>query len=466
MFDVRRHLLDVEGIADHLHPLDDRRPETITSQRRLARKWAGQRQALHERTRMDPELVDARQLELIARLVDNAFATVPFYHDIYRAAGFRSGDIVSWEDYNALPAISKTDILDNFEAFVASRALSPDACYSSRTSGSSGRTLTILQDDAASDLGALFYLRHYEQMLGRERRPDEWVYEIYLAPPRYSSLNGAFPTFTLSQDCPIDLAAAHLKRFKPALLTGFPSYFLRLAEAYPDLRDAGVGAICTNSESSTPGERDAIERAFGAPCFDEYSSEELYLIATQCPHRRYHLVEDNVRVDVVDADENGLGDIVATSIANQYMPFIRYRQGDVVKIGAHDCECGNRFRTLHTLQGRADQFLRGRNWEKIAPDRVMALYDRTLIPKSAKVAEFRLTQRELGRLSLYLVPDGDTPNATDVAAFVGGLRDIFNDPALEVDTKIVTAMPNSLSHKRRLITCELVGPTASFGDRS
>ncbi|MER8513718.1 hypothetical protein NKH47_12290 [Mesorhizobium sp. M1060] len=453
MLDVRSALFGVSAIADHLHPLDDRRPETLSGQRRLLRKWGNQRAQLHARTKLNPEIVDARQLELVGRLVDNAFGSIPFYHELYRAAGFRSGDIVTWEDYNCLPAITKEDILRNFEAFTASRALAPSACYSSRTSGSSGRTLTILQDEAASDLGALFYLRHYEQILGRKREPHEWLYEVYLAPPRYSSLDGAFPVFTLSQDCPIEIAAEHMTRLRPALLAGFPSYFLRLIEVDASLDDAGIGAICTNSESSTRGERASIAARFNAPCFDEYSSEELYLIATECANGQYHVVEDNVRVDVMNADVSGLGEIVATSIVNQYMPFIRYRQGDVVRLGAGTCACGNKFRTLAAMMGRADQFLRDKNFSPIPPDRVMALYDRTLIPAAAKIAEFQIVQSELDEIGLYIIPENGGPNAASISSFTEGLREIFADHSLGIRVETVSEMPPRLSFKRRLITC-------------
>lgn len=463
MYDVAQ-AFGVDGVLQHRHSSDDRRPESLAGQRRLARKWARERESLHARTQLDPEIIDTRQLELISRLIDNAFATVPFYYELYRAAGYRSGDIVSWEDYHSLPILTKDVILSNFEGFVASRALPSSLCYSSRTSGSSGRTLTILQDDAASDLGALFYLRHYEQLLGRQRRPDEWLYEVYLAPPRYSSLDGAFPTFSLSQDCPPELAAEHLARLKPTVLAGFPSYFLRLIEAAPDLRRAGVDAICTNSEASTPRERERISDAFGASCFDEYSSEELYLIATQCRHGLYHVVEDNVRVDVIDADETQLGDIIATSIVNQYMPFIRYRQGDVVRLGRVGCACGNRFRSLDALMGRADQFLRGPKHKAVAPDRVMALYDRTLIPASARVSEFSIFQSELGRVSVFIVPEGESASADSLGAFVSGLQAIFEDPQLKVDIHTVREMPRRVSHKRRLITCTVVPPADRTGE--
>ena len=54
-------------------------------------------------------------------------------------------------------------------------------------------------------------------------------------------------------------------------------------------------------------ERVLIGERLGAPVFDKYSSVELSFIATQCIHGNYHLVEDNVRADVLNFDLGGAG---------------------------------------------------------------------------------------------------------------------------------------------------------------
>lgn len=456
MLDVRAFHFGISEIKDNHHPVEGRRPETLKAQRRILKKWLANREVLHARVRMQEELVAARQLEQIAALVDTAFATHPFYHNLYWKAGYRSGDIVSWSDYEALPTITKNDIIEHFSEFTSHRVLSPAECYTSRTSGSSGRILTVLQDDTTTDQGILFYLRHYEQMLGRQRRPDEWLYEIYLAPPRYTSLDGSFPVFTLSQDCPPDAALEHLRLLKPTVLTAFPSYLRRMIELPGDFSEIGVAAICTNSETSTTGERALIAERFGAPVFDEYSSEELYLVATECRHGRYHLVEDNVRVDVYQPDESGLGEIVATSLVNTYMPFIRYRQGDIIRLSAHrtQCSCGSRFRPLDKFFGRADQFMLMRDGALVPPDRLMGLYDRTLILSESKIAEFELVQMSTNRIDLFVVPlqGHAAPDQAIIESFSSGLRELFDDPTLDVCTKVVAAISDNPSCKRRLVT--------------
>ncbi|WP_316189500.1 hypothetical protein [Bradyrhizobium sp. SZCCHNS1054] len=456
MMDVRAFDCGISAIRTFTYSRHQSIPETEIGQRRILSKWNRLRNSLHERTARSPEEIAGFQFDRLSLLVDMAYITHPFYHKLYKSVGFNPGDLVTWENYHALPSISKEDIVEAWDEFGASRCMSRADCYSARTSGSSGKALNILQDGGTNDFGTLFYLRHYEQMLGRKRVANEWLYEIYLAPPRFTSFDGAFPVFTISNQCPPDLAAAHIARLKPKILSAFPSYLTRMVSSIADLSGLGIEAICTNSESSIDAERDRIAEAFGAPVFDEYSSEELYLIATQCREGRYHLIEDNVRVDVLTPDRAGRGEIVATSLTNTFMPFIRYRQGDVIQIASESepCACGSRFRHLASFHGRADQFLVSRTRGTIQPDRVMTLYTHTLFPKDGQIAEFQVVQDELGSVDLLLVPErpDGVYNEGRVEAFVTGLKEIFADEKLDVRVRVVAAMPASLSHKRRLVT--------------
>ena len=464
VFDVRALHFDIPDIRAHLHPLDGRRPESLTDQRRVLRRWTHDADALHAATRRPREETRARQLERLRLIVEHAYATHPIYHRHLHEAGYRSGDLITWADYAALPTISKAQLIDGLAEIQSHLRLGDREHYTSRTSGSSGQVLTIIQADATNDQGTLLYLRQFEQMLGRRRRPDEWLYEIYLAPQRVTSLDGRYPVFTLSQECPPAATAEHLRRLRPTVVWAFPSYLQRLVATGTDLTSMGIEVVCTHSEASTAGERASLAESFGAPVLDEYSSEELYLIASQCRHGRYHLVEDNVRVDVLDPDGDGVGQIVATSLVNTTMPFIRYLQGDLISIDdeAAPCACGSTHRSLKVLHGRADQVLTARSGD-VAPDRIMGLYDETLLAPGSGIAEFHLRQTSVDRVELVhrRVPDADADVDACIDRFCVGLRTLFGDARLVIERLEVDEMPRGLSHKRRLITNSIGCPTGA-----
>jgi phenylacetate-CoA ligase len=454
LFAPEKFTFDLPGLTPYIHT-NLKRAETLAGQRRLLRKWTENRERLHAKTRQSPEEIAAWQLERISFLVDYAFSTHPFYYRLYKNAGFKRGDIVSWDDYNALPCLTKADIIENFPLFQCNFGPDETECLISRTSGSSGKMLTAIFDPAMADHDILHCLRFYEQMLGRPRASDEWLYQLYLVAPYFTSLNGNYPIFTVSQDCPPELILAHIQRLKPAILTGFPSTLLRLGALVDNPKDLGIKAISTNSEPSTKAERRLISEAFGVPVYDEYSSVELCLIATECGEGKYHIVEDNLRVDVLNPDSTGSGEIVATALHNSFMPFIRYRQGDQIQIQSQHsaCSCGNCFRTLSTFMGRTDQFLESRVTGSVPPDRLMALYDRVLLTEEARLSEFQIVQTAPDCVTLYLVPASGhrSVDARTLRRFQEGLRELFCDPNLEIRTETVDAIPPGKSHKRRLI---------------
>lgn len=450
---------DVTEINSFIHR-NKKVPETPHRQQKLLHKWESSKDRLHAATRTDPEVVEAWQLERVSLLVDYAFRTHPFYNKLYREAGFETGDIVSWDDYNALPTISKQDIISNSELF-KNASLSPTLaeCYSSTTSGSSGNVLTSRFDTAMIHQDTMQVMRYLDQMLGGQRRPNDLFYKIYVVSPSFSSLMGKYPQFTLSNDCPPELALRHLKQVRPAILGGFATYLERLCDLVTDPSALGIRAINTNSEASTEAQRRRISQILGAPVSDEYSSVEMGLIATQCCEGRYHIVEDNVRLDVVNSDTDGMGEVVLTSLINGFMPFIRYRQGDVVKVGSRlaPCRCGSRFRYLESFLGRTDQQLTSRTIGNVPSDLIMSLYDRVLLVPEANLAGFQIVQKKVDEILITVVPAIPAlgVNTALVQAFSAGLKELFRDADLSINIEERREMPPERSHKRRLIKCEI-----------
>ena len=215
VLDVRSFDFGFSEVRAYLPSLEGRKPETRRAQQRLMRSWLTRGKELHQRVHSDPEELSRWQLERVSLLIDNVYATNKFYHRLYKSVGFRSGDILSWNDFDSLPTIDKNDIIENFELLTASNALGSEEFYVSRTSGSSGQIVTRYQDEAYIDHKMLLYLRYWEQLLGRERLPHEWLYEIYLQPPPFTSLEDNFPVFTVSLDCPPEIALEHMRRIRP-----------------------------------------------------------------------------------------------------------------------------------------------------------------------------------------------------------------------------------------------------------
>ncbi len=450
----------IPEIAEHLHPYKKLIPETVQRQARLLRRWQTHREALHRRTSWDPELIQEWQLDRLAALVDYAYNAIPFYRDLYGRQGYRTGDIVSIDDFNSLPVISKADLIANFPQAIVLAGVDPAQCYGARTSGSTGVPVSLIQDDLSADRWMVNRMRQFEQMAGQRLEPEDWIYNVYLSTWSFTSFAGAYPVFSISEDCPPAAVYRHLHRLRPKVLSVFPSFLARLAEHGDDLAGAGILAVCTNSESSSAQERRSFESHFGVPVLDEYASEELSIIATECRFGRYHVVEDRVRVDVTDVDQDGMGKILGTDLSNIYMPLIRYSQGDLIRWSGKpsDCECGSTFRTFDRFYGRADQALRSPSIGQVPADRVMNLCDRTLVSYESGVAEFRVVQDDLALVTVFLVLREAQREASPVILdqFRTGLVEVFQSE-VDIRFRCVDELPPLSSYKRRMIVNNLPG---------
>ncbi|SDP96932.1 phenylacetate-CoA ligase [Actinopolyspora xinjiangensis] len=458
--DVEAEATTNDRIGPYLRRNDRAVRETPATQLRLLRKWKHDRQRLHARVGADPEQISEWQLEWVRKLVDFAYATIPFYRDLYSAAGFEPGAVVSWSDFEQLPVVSKQMLV---EAEVGPQ-LSADPTrahrlHSARTSGSSGLNLTIYQDDASVDYRAMLYMRHCELYLGDELASDDWRYGVYFAAERFTSLLGEYPFVTVSQETPTDLLLQHLSEVRPRLVLSFPSYLQRLAAENVALDQFGVVAVGTNSERSSREERQRYSEVFGVPVLDEYSSEELSLIAHECRDRRYHLVEDSAYLEVANPDDQGFGRLVGTSLGNFVMPFIRYEQGDVVRLedrGTNACECGTTFRTIDSFRGREDEGLQDGPNRTVPSDVVLGLCDSTLVVAESNVRQYQIVQvaPDLVQLRVQL---SDPTHGTDnplIRGFTEGLPTLFEYAWVRVEVVETEDFDTLVSGKRRLIYVE------------
>jgi phenylacetate-CoA ligase len=189
-----------------------------------------------------------------------------------------------------------------------------------------------------------------------------------------------------------------LERVQPHLLHTYPTVLRDLVALSPArMRALRLRGVSVGSELSTQDERDAWAEVVGTRVCDEYSSEELGRIASQCPSGRYHLHEDVVKVEILDEEgrpTDGVGEVVGTELHNRTMPFVRYRQGDLARISDERCPCGRRTRLLVDLAGRRnDGFILADGRELPAGFLLDVSYRAILRGRDDAVSAYRFVQR-------------------------------------------------------------------------
>jgi len=106
---------------------------------------------------------------------------------------------------------------------------------------------------------------------------------------------------------------------------------------------------------------------------------------------------------MVDVDEEGRGDLVVTTLSNEFMPLIRYRIGDLVELRSEACQ------TQYIVHGRAMDAIRGADGRRVTTwqvDQCFADLD--------GIAHYQLLEQPNG-WHLRFLPDRSGPNAAAMA---------------------------------------------------
>ena len=240
-----------------------------------------------------------------------------------------------------------------------------------------------------------------------------------------------------------------LEDYGPVVLHAYPSSVAALAAWLiahgRRYRGRALLGVLTSSETLEPGVRALVERAFGVRVYDWYGQAERVAAIGTCERGSYHVLTDYGGVELLEGDD-GLCELVGTTLNNPAMPLQRYRTGDRVVPGAGaPCACGRVFPTVAAVLGRQERILTLRDGRIVARlDRVFQGFERQLI-------EGQVLYGSDGRFRLRIVPTAAFA-AQDEAALVAAF--LLRVPGVEVAVERVAAIARGPNGKFEFIACE------------
>lgn len=451
IFNTKTYGAGLPGIATAMQLTPLHMQETTKRQLRLLRKWYKTRGLAIQSYYSKPRVFSELQLNRLSYIVEWAYRHCPFYRDIYHSAGYRSGDIRSFQDFKCLPTVSKSDLVEQFPAGVVSTKHDLSRVRWMSTSGSSGQQVQMILTEGRSDRDMMFKFRMFEIQSSRELSPHDWLYNIHYVPWWHSSLDSNYKVFSIKPECTPDQLLCHIKYLRPSIISCLGSELKSLFSLSSDMKNFGVRLISTNSEHTASDDRLDLSNTLGIPVLDEYSSEELDIIAFECPQRKYHVNEDDVYVELLDSEDvSGIGHVVGTDLWNTAMPVIRYRQNDLAEWaeGPSQCGCGSYFRQLKTVQGRADQNFTSATGKIIRTSILLDLVEKCFCIDPVRIREFRVIQISTKKIEILYVPKDNILPESFFYTFTCELERLFGHP-LTVSPAPLCAIPDTPSFKRR-----------------
>jgi phenylacetate-CoA ligase len=204
------------------------------------------------------------------------------------------------------------------------------------------------------------------------------------------------------------------------------------------VRFSGLKFIITSYEFLSVNHRRVLERVFGVPVYNLYGSTETGHLLMQDSLGHMVPSTETAFLEVMHRDEQGVGDLVVTTLTNDYMPLIRYGIGDLIRVNPTAYQDG------FELHGRAKDALKGARGQRVTVAQVDACFQKT-----RGIAHYQLLQHPDASLALNFSPDGSGPSADDLALLRSGLAELM-EVADEIPMTPVDYLPCESSGKFRL----------------
>ena len=350
-------------------------------------------------------------------LLGYAYDNVPYYSETFKRIGLNPKDITKPEYYEQVPVLTRQLLRDNFSKLISKEARPSDLRIST-TGGSTGKPAKVYHQKNVVR-AAMGWRMHKWWGLS----PDVNVASVYRDvnkgwKSRLINKLYWWPTKKILLDAS-SIDEKDIKKFidkyrtvKPELIHAYvgaldylATYVLEKKITLPIPK-----AIWTTSSPLTETQERRIEKAFGAPVYDQYGCCEVYWLAAQCPQKEgLHIFHDVRKIEFLNADDipvpkGKLGRIAVTDLENKYFPIIRYINGDEGMALPKQCSCGINLPLMDKVKGRISDTIRLPDGTAIGS--VTTIFDEA--PDA--VNQFQVCQRKDFSIDIIVVPNKDYLN--------------------------------------------------------
>lgn len=345
----------------------------------------------------------------LSEVLRAAAQDVPYYRDnwsVSQKAAAKAGIL------KGLPLLGKEEVRSNPRSFLRDTVRASDLLVF-HTSGSTGTPIPTYW--SARELR--------DSMAIREARSTHWAAVSFRLPRATFSgrmvvpkASGSAPYYRFNvAERQVYLSAFHvrpqtvehyvsaMRRHGVQWCTGYAVSFYLLAQMMLEakLQPLRLKAVITTSEKLTPNMREVMREAYGCRIYEEYSTVENSMFASECEAGRLHVSPDGGMVEILrpdgsDCSPGEIGEVVATGFIRRNEILIRYRLGDLAAWDPNPCPCGRNMRIIRDVIGRIEDVV-------IAPDGRRLVRFHGLFVDQPNVKEGQVVQQSRDRLLLRVV---------------------------------------------------------------
>ena len=382
-----------------------------------------------EYEKMSIEEKKETQRQRLKEMVEWARENSPYYSKLYK-------DVPEDFQLSDLPTVNKRELMENWNDWTTDRELKlsdvdkfmEDTNNIGRkinkkymvftTSGSTGNPLVAIYDNTANNvMGGISACRSYarsEDLKAFVKRGGKSIgifadEGFYLGNSSIRSRLNKMPwkkkqLAVSSALYPIDKIVQQLNEFQPDMLGGYPSNLeLLIDEVKAGRLHISPVIVMTGGEYLSDALREKLAETFHCYVQTAYACTEGGTVACDCRQQHFHINDDWLIVEPVDAQGNPVPDGVQsekmylTNLYNFSQPYIRYEVTDRVIMHHEQCPCGNPAPWIE-LEGRTDDvttFIEEGREIKVAPLAIYAVLKEVHVLRRFQVLVYPQNQIEL-----------------------------------------------------------------------
>ncbi|MFD1771524.1 phenylacetate--CoA ligase family protein [Sphingobacterium suaedae] len=349
----------------------------------------------------------AIQIKSLKKVLQNAASNIPYYSLEFNL----DLDNLTYDNFRKLPILTKAIIRENSGELLNSAYKNIDTAVKNTSGGSTGEPVEFYrtEEQAVHGMANYYYALYLNKVDIFDCSVDLWGAERDMYGG--SKFNFKFflqnkymlNTFVLS-DAIIKEYVDRLNRIKPKFIKAYVHSIYDMAR-YINRNNIKINfapVIHCTTGPLYPEMRDEIKRAFNqAHVYNFYGSREVSAIATEASgHDGMNVLFDNVFVEILDDNDEPVGigqegNIVITTLNNDYMPLIRYKIGDR-GIKGDDVAFGTL--KLTKVVGRTLGVIYKKNGTKLDGQ-----FFTTLFFNKKGIKNFQLIQETLNKLTVNIV---------------------------------------------------------------
>lgn len=427
------------------------------------------------------EALSEHQLARVQAVIAYAIKYIPYYRRKFREADIKIEDIHSLEDFRRIPPLTRQEVIENHHELVDERlfdsvrrsdaairsagepipfaVIRRDRIVKNTSSGSTGAPTVFYEDGSTSAVNWANELRlraWYGLAPGvREARMSKLSTEynarskaLILRKKLWNQL--ILPGTNLSES-DYDYCIHQIEEFKPQVIWGYPSALAGLADYLYQtgtslnhqlkLAITWAGPLYEHEEKS-------INNNFNCFITNVYGAREVGHIAARCPDGSLHVNQENILLESDGQVKNEPGELLATTLWESPMPFIRYRMGDIGVISERKCSCGRSLHMIDDFIGRTGEIYHTSEGRMISPN----FWCRTFMDdaRSKAVKRFQVVYHHNSNITVKIEKNSNYTEQTEQELLAYLQKNL--PASVNVQFKYVSKIKESVSGKYQMVT--------------